>query len=212
MKDIVLPDCPPPYIALAHSMGGNILLRHATVTGSWFERMVLAAPMIALAREKVRVPQGAARFYTEALALFGGSEWFIPGGYERPAEAGPFEGNDLTSDPERFARNRQIVETVPELGVGSPTVGWLRAAYRSCNRLLRPDYPTRVQVPMLLVAAGSDRIVSSPAIEAFATRLKIGAHVVIGSSRHEILQERDEVRARFWAAFDAYLGANAEAA
>ena len=29
MKDIVLPDCPPPFIALAHSMGGNVLLRNA---------------------------------------------------------------------------------------------------------------------------------------------------------------------------------------
>ena len=31
MKEIVLPDCPPPYIALAHSMGGHILLRNATM-------------------------------------------------------------------------------------------------------------------------------------------------------------------------------------
>src|SRR6516165_1907694 len=27
MKEIVLPDCQPPFIALAHSMGGHILLR-----------------------------------------------------------------------------------------------------------------------------------------------------------------------------------------
>ena len=29
MKEIVLPDCQPPYIAMAHSMGGHILLRNA---------------------------------------------------------------------------------------------------------------------------------------------------------------------------------------
>ena len=33
MKEIVLPDCQPPYIALAHSMGGHILLRNATLPG-----------------------------------------------------------------------------------------------------------------------------------------------------------------------------------
>ncbi len=33
MKDIVLPDCPPPFIGLAHSMGGNVLLRNATMPG-----------------------------------------------------------------------------------------------------------------------------------------------------------------------------------
>lgn len=211
MKDIVLPDCPPPYIALAHSMGGNILLRQATVIGSWFDRMVLSAPMIALSDDKIPVPQSFARFYAELLCLCGAAQWFVPGGYERPAEAGPFKGNQLTSDPERFSRNRQIVEAAPQLGLGSPTIGWLRAAYRSSSLLLRPDYAARVQVPMLLVAAGSDRIVSSSAIETFASRLKIGAHVVIGSARHEILQECDDIRARFWAAFDAYLGVNAAA-
>src|SRR5215470_8369141 len=48
MKAIVLPDCPPPYVALAHSMGGHILLRNAVLPSSWFSRMVLSAPMIAI--------------------------------------------------------------------------------------------------------------------------------------------------------------------
>ena len=39
MRDIVLPDCPPPYIALAHSMGGHIMLRAARMIDSWFDRI-----------------------------------------------------------------------------------------------------------------------------------------------------------------------------
>ena len=54
MKDIVLPDCPPPFIGLGHSMGGNILLRNATMPGLWFERIVLSAPMIAISRKLPR--------------------------------------------------------------------------------------------------------------------------------------------------------------
>jgi lysophospholipase len=212
MKDIVLPDCPPPYIGLGHSMGGNILLRQVTVTGSWFDRMILSAPMIALADEKVRVPQALARLYAEVIGALGGARWYVPGGTDRPAETAPFDSNDLTSDEDRFSRNRQILEAAPQLGLGSPTIGWLRAAYRSCVMLQRPNYAARAQVPMLLVAAGSDRVVSSSAIEAFASRLKIGAHVLITSSRHEILQERDNIRAQFWAAFDAYLDVSAAAA
>ncbi|MBZ0215006.1 MAG: alpha/beta hydrolase, partial [Fimbriimonadaceae bacterium] len=41
MEEIVLPDCPAPYFALAHSMGGNILLRAARLGDCWFDRMVL---------------------------------------------------------------------------------------------------------------------------------------------------------------------------
>lgn len=212
MKDVVLPDCPPPYIALAHSMGGNILLRNAVMPGSWFERMILSAPMLALSRDKVPIPQGLARAYAEIMCVCGAGSWYVPGGSAAPAETGPFERNALTSDAERFARNRQVVEAAPELGLGSPTNGWLRAAYRSCAMLMRPEFAARVRVPLLLAAASADSIVSSLAIEELSSRLRMGTHVVIASSRHEILQERDETRARFWAAFDAYLGVSAAAA
>ena len=48
MQRVVLPDCPPPYFALAHSMGGAVMLRVAHSGKRWFERMVLAAPLIDL--------------------------------------------------------------------------------------------------------------------------------------------------------------------
>src|SRR5215468_4048683 len=55
MKEIVLPDCQPPFIALAHSMGGHVLLRNAASPASWFTRMVLCAPMLDIAREELGV-------------------------------------------------------------------------------------------------------------------------------------------------------------
>jgi lysophospholipase len=55
-------------------------------------------------------------------------------------------------------------------------------------------------------------VVSTQAIEEFALRLKVGTHVLIPQARHEILQETDELRQRFWATFDAYLGVDANAA
>ena len=61
---------------------------------------------------------------------------------------------------------------------------------------------------LLLFAAGMDSIVSTQAIEEFALRLKVGTHVLIPQAHHEILQETDEIRQRFWAAFDAYIGAD----
>lgn len=214
MKDVVLPDCPPPYIAVAHSMGGNILLRNATVAGSWFDRMVLTAPMLAFHDAKVGAPQTLARSYAEmaGLGFLPTSQSYVFGGTPDPEEARPFENNALTSDSERFHRNRQVLEQAPHLALGSPTIGWLRAAYRSIALLNDPVFATQVRVPLLLVGAGDDRIVSSLAIERFASRLKIGARVVLAGSRHEILQERDEIRLRFWSAFDAYLGISAAAA
>jgi lysophospholipase len=212
MKQIVLPDCPAPYIGMAHSMGGHILLRHACAKEAFFERMVLSAPMVSIARQAVGAPRGLARFYAETLTLLGFGRLYVWKGNDTPIDMAPFEGNTLTSDRERYTRNRLVLEAAPGLGLGSPTIAWLRAAYRSVARLTAPDYPLKVRVPLLLFAAGMDKIVSTQAIEEFALRLKIGTHVLIPQARHEILQETDEVRQHFWAAFDAYLGANASAA
>jgi lysophospholipase len=212
MKEIVLPDCQPPYIALAHSMGGHILLRNATLPGSWFSRMVLSAPMIDIARERLGAPRAVSRAYAEILASLGLGFMYAHNGRDRPLELEPFEGNALTSDRERYQRNRMVLEAAPSLGLGSPTVAWLRAALRSIARLTAPDYPLRVEVPLLLFAAGKDTIVSTRAIEEFALRLKVGTHLLLPQAHHEILQETDEVRQRFWAAFDAYLRDDAAAA
>jgi lysophospholipase len=48
MTEVVLPDCQPPYVALAHSTGATVVLR-AIRTRNWFERVVLSAPLIDIA-------------------------------------------------------------------------------------------------------------------------------------------------------------------
>lgn len=207
MRQVVLPDCPPPFIALAHSMGGHILLRNAVVPGTWFSRMVLVAPMIRFHESKVRPSQLAARTYARLWTLAGAGKSYVRGGSDDPdtTENVTFETNELTSDRDRYARNRALQDAARDIVLGSATIGWLKAAYDSSAMLLDPEYPLRVTVPLLIFIAGRDTIVSPAAIEEFASRLKLGRHVTLPTARHEILQETDEVRGLFWAAFDAYL-------
>jgi lysophospholipase len=187
MKDVVLPDCPPPYMALAHSMGGNILLRAATQPGSWFSHMVMTAPLIQIADEKLGMPHGLARHLAEMVSLSGFSTSYVPGGNATPAEIGVFDNNQLTSDPERWARTKAGLEAAPDLA------------------LTAPDFSETVKVPVLMLAAGEDSIVSTRAIEELGVKLKLGSHLLLPGALHEILQETDAIRQRFWAAFDAYL-------
>jgi len=64
VQQVVLPDCPPPHFALAHSMGGAVMLRVAHAGKRWFDRMVLSAPMIDL-------PGHATSFPARALLSIG---------------------------------------------------------------------------------------------------------------------------------------------
>jgi lysophospholipase len=198
----VQPFCPAPYFGLAHSTGAAIMLQQARRGASPFARLVLLAPLIDISG--LRFPQGA-RLLADFFNVLGLGGAFVPGGRSASIMAKPFEGNKLTSDPARYARNRAVVEAAPQLAIGDPTVGWVHAAFRQIDEFADPDYPTRVLTPVLVVAAGGDRIVSTRAIERFGLRLKAGRVIVLEHARHEILQERDVIRDRFWAAFDAFV-------
>jgi lysophospholipase len=202
IKEVVLPDCPPPYFALAHSMGGAILLRAAHQGRRWFERMVLSAPMIGLTG---RAASGPARTSTRFIRLAGMGGSYVPTGGATAVALLPFEGNELTSDPMRYARTAATVEAEPALGLGSPTVAWLDSAYAAMNEFAQPSYPRALRQPILIVAASQDTVVSTSAIEKFAVRMRAGSHVVIPGARHEILMEQDHYRSQFWAAFDAFV-------
>src|SRR3974390_3799236 len=56
VQQVVLPDCPPPFFALAHSMGGAVMLRIAHAGKRWFDRMALSAPMIDLPGYRTPLP------------------------------------------------------------------------------------------------------------------------------------------------------------
>jgi lysophospholipase len=202
MNQVVLPDCPPPHFALAHSMGGAVLLRAAWQGRRWFDRVVISAPMIALTG---RAMSRAARSTARALRLAGMGRSYVPGGGATAVNLLPFPGNVLTSDPVRYARAAAVVEIAPELALGSPTVGWLDSAYTQMAAFADPAYPRHIRQPVLIVGAGLDDVVSTPAIEQFAIRLRAGAHVVVAGARHELLMEQDHLRNQFWAAFDAFV-------
>ena len=121
ISEVVLPDCPPPVFALAHSMGATILLRAAHAGYRWFDRAVLLAPMIGLPGLR-RI--AATRIMVRTMRLMGLSSLYVPGGDAAVMMQRPFVGNLLTSDPVRYARNVAVLEAEPALAVGWPTVAW----------------------------------------------------------------------------------------
>ena len=113
VRQVVLPDCPPPYFALAHSMGGAVMLRVAHAGKRWFDRMVLSAPMIDLpGRRTSFVPRALLRL----LRLAGQGGRYIPGGSDQLVGLTSFVNNPLTSDPVRYAPERCDPRGRPDAG------------------------------------------------------------------------------------------------
>ncbi|MGI9412380.1 MAG: alpha/beta fold hydrolase [Hyphomicrobiales bacterium] len=202
MQNVVLPDCPPPYYALAHSMGANIVLR-ALDERTWFSRVVAVCPLVHLMPPSM--PWPLIRLAAEVLSVLGLSTLYLPGGDDQPAELSPFQGNRLTSDPVRYERTVELLEANRKLGLGGATIGWLAAAFQAMIELRRKRFPRPLKAPVLMLAAGQDRVVSSKAIYRLGQRLPNSREITVDGALHEILMERDEFREQFWAAFDAFV-------
>lgn len=194
--------CPGPYFALAHSMGAALCLDAARRGALPVSRLVALAPMLDLAI--IENPKAAGRL-ASVLFWLGFGKAFVPGGGDTAIATKPFDGNRLSGDPVRYARNSALSAAARHLSIGDPTIAWVRTAFRLMARLAAPHAAREVRVPTLVIAAGRDRVVSTPAIERFAARLKTGGALVLREARHEILMESDPIREQFWAAFDAFI-------
>lgn len=203
MLHVALPDSPPPYFALAHSTGALVCLRTVREGRVRFSRLVLVSPLMGLGQTRPSQPTvfRLAAFMT-AIGL---GEVTVPGGQARSIDKTPFAGNVLTGDPARYQRTVDIVTKLPQVAVGAPTFGWLYAACRAMSEASEPDFGPSVRVPALIVSGALDRLVSMTAAEATAAALRAGGQVVIPGARHEIMMERDAIRAQFWAAFEAFV-------
>ena len=102
-------------------------------------------------------------------------------------------------------RNVAVLEAEPSLAIGSPTVAWTDSAFRVMREMEEPRYPLQIRQPILIIAAGQDELVSTPAIDEFSVDLRTGTHLIVPGARHDLLMEQDRFRRQALAAFDAFV-------
>jgi lysophospholipase len=198
LEKLVTPSAARPVLAICHSMGSHILMRELAENGAGpLSAALLVSPMTALRREAMLrsilmlVPEVPA---VEERYLFGTGPFVI--------FARQFASNIVTHDERRYRFTDDWFTADPRLSLGGPTLGWARQAVRSMTAALAPGYLERIDLPLLLVTAGEDSLIDPKSHAPVAARLRHGEHVVIAGARHEIMMETDDIRARFWEAFD----------
>ncbi len=203
VRTVLLPDCAPPYAILAHSTGAAVALMYATRGRTQIDRILLTGPLLGLHGRSLRGYEPV----TSLLRYLGLGEIYATFSFRRrgPVQLSPFQGNDVTSDPRRYKRNSAVVAAMPELGLGPPTVSWLHAAVQAINHFKTIEFANRIPIPVLILMAGSDRVVSNAAIERLCAHSKTCAYVRIPGAAHEIMMERDIYRDQFLAALEAFI-------
>lgn len=200
---ILLPDCPPPFYLVGHSMGGLASLYAGIHDRMMFDRIFLSAPMVALDRQPLSMV-GMARV-TEVLSFFGLGQMPVSRKRDREMSEASFANNPLTGDMVRYMRAVDVVRERPALGIGAPTVRWAASAFGAMAEAAQDSFPARIKIPLLMLAAARDEVVSTAATEQLGLRMRTGRHVVIAGARHELFMETDAIREQVFAAFDAFI-------
>jgi lysophospholipase len=187
-----------PRLLLCHSMGGAIALEALLtdnvpgVVGAAF-----SAPMWGL-----NAP-AYARVLVNTLCALGRGEAFAPTTPQKWLTE-PFEGNQVTHSTVRFARNQALFLAEPAIQIGGSTNGWLKASFDLFDSFT-PDRLGKLDVPVLVVSGEAETIVANTSHVRIAGQVPNGTYRTIPGAKHELLNERDDLRDQFWAHFDSWL-------
>ncbi|MBE4594374.1 lysophospholipase [Vibrio navarrensis] len=178
---------------ISHSMGGAIATRYLqTYPHHPFDKLVLSAPMFGINLPWYLSPVAIA--VSQILTAVYPTPTYAPG--HQPYYAKPFEDNPLSQSKARYHWFRQLYTDKPELQVGGPSTRWVwqgLMATKQCLQMTR-----QLKIPVLLLQAGNDRIVSNQAQNQFYKKLcktnKNSQMITIDGAQHELLFEQDQYR------------------
>ncbi len=188
--DLVVPMDPmTPRFLISHSLGGAIAAHYLEKYPEDFAAAALSSPMLSinLGRE-----EWIANAELYGLSWLGKDKQLAPGTSMYSPAISSFDTNIVTHSRERFAKNTSILVAHPEVFVGGQTVHWLIEGIRG-SRFAR-NHGQRTQTKVLLLQAGADEMVLPDGQNLFCKQAQFCTLSVISQSKHEILQEKDEIR------------------
>ncbi|GGY44758.1 alpha/beta fold hydrolase [Parvularcula lutaonensis] len=190
-------------VILAHSMGGLVTLSWLAEGGK-ADAVVLSAPATRIFPAMWQ--RAGVRALAGALCSVGLKDMPLS---KEGGEAMEFEGNTLTSDPERHAILRDLLIADEALTLPRTTPAMVAAMHRQQARLHQEGALDKLSVPVLIVSLPDDTWVDSSDHENIRKLARDWITITeVPGSKHEILMERDEYRDAFWDAFDAHIAAH----
>ncbi len=191
-----------PHVAVAHSLGGYVLLAMLAGRGVALDAVALVAPMLAL--DSGWLPGRAARLIARAAAA---SPWARRAAWpDRRIE--PRRQLRLTADKARYDDSQWWKTADPSLALGPPSWRWVGAAFDAGTRIAAMPL-AGVRTPVLLLVPDLDPLVRAGEADRIAARLPDATVRHFPTARHELLREADADRDAALAAIDAFLDARA---
>ena len=192
-----------PHVIIGHSMGGHLVLRSLAEQRINPDAAILVAPMLGFTAP---YPDWLGLRVARFMNRIGKPERAAWGASEKPGSPLRLRQKLLTHDNARYDDELWWKAQHPELALGPASWRWVEEAYASFIGLAAPGLIESIQMPVLVLAAATDKLVSIKSTRQVAGRLTKGElHVYGPEAAHELLRETDGVRNDALARIDAFL-------
>lgn len=189
MNNVVRPNkSPKKTVVIGHSMGATIVSLYTLTQRNDFAAFVFSAPMF-----QIQLPFGKKiiRIVNKIVCMIGLCEMYLPGRGDYDPDKTVAESK-VTSSADRFAFDKYLKSTYPEVVKGSATFGWLREAMVATD-FIAENWKS-IRWPLLLLEAEEDAFVDSSPLESMCRNLPQCRYELINGAKHEIFMESDSQR------------------
>lgn len=187
LKNIVLEYAKKKDVFLvSHSMGGAVSLLLAARCGELFKKIVFTSPMWGLIYD---MPETLVKIIVKGACCLGFSRFYAIGKSAKDYLK-PFEKTHLTHSFEKYIAQQSFVTQNRSFALGGPAFAWVNESIKAMKKL--PEAAKKVKVPVLLVQAENDTVVSNNAQNIVAANLENCRKTLVEKGFHELLNEEKE--------------------
>lgn len=197
-----------PVFVMATSQGGHIAARMAGDLAPDVMAYALVVPMVKI--ETGGFPYVVARGMSAFYSATGLGEQYSPGRHDfAMGEEALHEADACNANPEEAKVLDAMFILDERLRVGGTTHQWVTATTASTDHITEQAFIAKIDRPVLMFTAGDDRIVQTPAAQAYCAALSSCEEVHFAVSRHCITRETEDVQADIYARTIAFFDAQA---
>ena len=185
---------------LGHSTGSLIAALTLESHPEEFQAGVLCSPLFDL--NAGPSPGFVLRALARLLDRPGRHEVYSIG--QKNIERLPFEKNTISHSYERWSLwEQEIIPNTEAIQFGGVTNRWIRESLTAGHRAVRGA--EQIKVPLLLLQAEQDSLTKAGAQDRFCRRAPLCRKILMRGARHEILIEREDIRAAAIAHIKSFL-------
>lgn len=200
VKKIVMPYRNEMFL-FAHSMGGAIGALYLEKYPDDFQKAVLSSPMIQM---KVGGLPYTAAMAIAHLCRICGFGWAYAAGQKGFRKKPRFEKSSSLSQERYFYAHGKRMDH-KRLRSSGATYSWVSAAGKASACMQQEENIRRIQIPVLVFAAGREHMVNTDEICRFASKLANARLVWVLDAKHEIFNAKERERLQFFDEIFAFL-------